>query len=452
MLVGGLGKGGRGYFALDLTGLTPALADRPASENALAARVMWEYPDAGTLATEIEDLGYSYSRVAVVKSNDTTNAPWVVIFGNGYNSVNGHAVLFILDPTPGATNRVLRRIDTGVGNCNGLSTPVAIDVNDDAKVDYVYAGDLKGNLWKFDLSDPVYTNWGVAYNEGGNPKPLFQAPDQPITTKPAVMRHCKKGGYIVTFGTGRYLGLEDLTDSSVQAVYGIWDYGDDADDGEYVGEFDGATITGSNLPTTVSLLQQIVVDESTVNGMVLRTLGAGQPDWQSTTLDGGSCGDNYGTDDCDPNYIPSVDAAPDPVRHAGWFFNLPESGERVVTDVLLRAGKLTVISYVTEGSTCGLAGHSWVMVMDPCTGGRLTEAYFDVNDDGTIDYQDLIDIGEPDNAPPTGIKLDGKLAAPTYLISGMIENIYLPDNTGKLNKKIGAAPKQGMAHWRVLRK
>ena len=452
MLVGGLGKGGRGYFALDLTGLTPALADRPASETALAARVMWEYPDAGTLATEIEDLGYSYSRVSVVKSNDTTNAPWVVIFGNGYNSVNGHAVLFILDPTPGATNRVLRRIDTGIGNCNGLSTPVAIDVNDDAKVDYVYAGDLKGNLWKFDLSDPVYTNWGVAYNEGGTPKPLFQTPDQPITTKPSVMHHCKKGGYIVTFGTGRYLGLEDLADSSVQAVYGIWDYGDDEDDTEYVGEFDGSTITGSNLPTTVSLLQQIVVDESTVNGMVLRTLGAGQPDWQSTTLDGGSCGDNLGTEDCDPNYTPSVDAAPDPVRHAGWFFNLPESGERVVTDVLLRAGRLTGISYVTEGSTCGLAGHSWVMVMDPCTGGRLTEAYFDINDDGRIDYQDMVDIGEKNNAPPSGIKLDGKLAAPTYLIAGTIENIYLPDNTGKLNKKIGAAPKQGMAHWRVLRK
>jgi Tfp pilus tip-associated adhesin PilY1 len=451
MLVGGLGKGGRGYFALDLTGLSPALGSIPATESALDDRVMWEYPDLATPNEEINDMGYSFSKVSVVKSNDGAH-PSIVIFGNGYNSPNGNALLFILDA---ATGDLVKRIDTLAGTCNGLSTPVAVDVNDDEKVDYVYAGDLKGNLWKFDLSKSAAVQWDVAYNDFGTPKPLFKTNNQPITTKPSVMYHCgypEKPGYLVTFGTGRYLGLEDLADVSTQAVYGIWDYGDDGDDSEYVGAFNGSLITDTYLPATVSLLQQIVVDERTAFGEVWRTQSAGQPDWQTTTLEGATCGDNAGTEDCDPNDVPTLEPGPDPVRNAGWYFNLPESGERVVSDVRIRAGRLTVISYVATASTCGLSGHSWVAVLDPCTGGRLLEAYFDLNEDGKVDFQDLIDIGQPDKAAPTAFKIDGKVEMPTYLIDGDTEIMYLPNIDTTMNEKRGAAPFQDMTHWRVLRR
>ncbi|MEJ2393022.1 MAG: hypothetical protein P8019_16710 [Gammaproteobacteria bacterium] len=241
---------------------------------------------------------------------------------------------------------------------------------------------------------------------------------------------------MVAFGTGRYLGLEDLADASTQAVYGIWDYGDDEDDTENVGQFDGGTISDNYLPPTVSLLQQIVVDERTEYGEVLRTLSAGLPDWE--TID-------------DQNDIPLVQPNPDPKRNVGWYFNLPESGERVVSDVRIRAGRLTVISYVATASTCGLSGHSWVMVMDPCTGGRLTEAYFDINGDGKIDAQDLIDIGDPFGASPTAIRIDGKVEMPTYLIDGDVEILYLPGIDSKINEKRASAPVQDMTHWRVLR-
>jgi type IV pilus assembly protein PilY1 len=241
----------------------------------------------------------------------------------------------------------------------------------------------------------------------------------------------------VTFGTGRYLGLQDLADFSTQAVYGIWDYGDDEDDTEYVGAFDGSKINDTYLPITASMLQQIVVDERTAFGEVLRTLSAGQPNWETVT---------------DVNGIPSVAPNPDPKRHIGWYFNLPESGERVVSDVRIRAGRLTVISYVATASTCGLAGHSWVMVMDPCTGGRLPDAYFDFNEDGKVDFQDLIDIGEPDKAAPSAFKIDGKVEMPTYLIDGDTEIIYLPKIDTTMSEKRAAAPAQDMTHWRVLRK
>ena len=111
-----------------------------------------------------------------------------------------------------------------------------------------------------------------------------------------------------------------------------------------------------------------------------------------------------------------------------------------------------MISYVVEGSTCGLSGHSWVAVLDPCSGGRLTEAYFDINDDGKVDFQDMIDIGLPDKTSPTAIRIDGKVEMPTYLIDGDTEIIYLPGIDKKLNEKRGSAPAQDMTHWRVLRK
>ena len=106
-----------------------------------------------------------------------------------------------------------------------------MDPTHDEKVDFVYAGDLKGNLWKFDLRQSDSTKWDVAFKPSGVAQPLFQAKGpggtvQPITTRPDVMLHPEKHGFIVCFGTGKYLGDSDTSDTSVQSVYGIWDYGD----------------------------------------------------------------------------------------------------------------------------------------------------------------------------------------------------------------------------------
>jgi type IV pilus assembly protein PilY1 len=83
----------------------------------------------------------------------------VVIFGNGYDSVNGEAVLYILN----VDGTLIRKIHTQATGCNGLSTPALVDINWDNRLDYVYAGDLNGNMWKFDLTDSNPDNWDVAY-------------------------------------------------------------------------------------------------------------------------------------------------------------------------------------------------------------------------------------------------------------------------------------------------
>jgi Tfp pilus tip-associated adhesin PilY1 len=446
LLVGGLGKGGRGCFALDVTGLTQT--NVPSTESSLASKVLWEYPRTGTGSGEIEDLGYSFSRPNIVRSNATAAAAGVVIFGNGYNSSNGHAVLFILRAD---TGELLKRIDTGAGDCNGLSPSIAVDVNYDSKVDYVYAGDLKGNLWKFDLTSTNHEQWGVAYSSPTAPKPLFATPGQPITTKPNVTYHCTRHGYMVLFGTGRYLNDGDLSDASPQTVYGIWDYGDDADDGESVGALAAGALTNTNLPGTVSLLQQVVVDERTVNGMKIRTMAAQTADWKTTSTAGGPCGDNSGTQACDPN---ATGTKPDPVRHAGWYFNLPGARERVVSDVIVRSGVLTVVSHAPSSSLCGGSGESWLMTMDACSGSRLSKAFFDINGDGKVDAADLVDIGTPQNpmmVVPGGIRYDGKVQPPTYLIlPDGTENLYMSSSRNRIETQRERAAKLGMTYWRVM--
>jgi type IV pilus assembly protein PilY1 len=453
MLVGGFGKGSIGYYALDVSDLSPADGQVPANENAVADMVMWEYPNLATPVAEIADLGYSFSRATILQTNDTVHAPWVVIFGNGYNSPNGHAVLFIVNPL---TGQLIKRIDTQAGACNGLSTPIATDVDYDNKVDFVYAGDLNGHMWKFDLSADDYNLWGVSYQDAGTPKPLFKtAANQPITTRPDVMFHCEKPGYTVLFGTGRYLGDADLSDTSQQAIYGIWDYGDAEDYSEYVGAFSAGNLIDTQLSSPpVSVLPQTVVNQQLVNNYDLRTVSDNSADWTVTSFDtsGTACGDYGGLSSCDPNGI-GTDA--DPMRNVGWYLNLDSPGERVVSDVLVRDGTLVVLSYIPSGNMCDTGGKSWLWAFDACAGARLTAPVFDINDDGVIDDQDLVNIGTPTDpiwVPPTGIKFNGRLQPPAIIIlDENREMLYMSSSRGEIITQLKKAAKLGMTFWRVYR-
>ncbi|MGV3592522.1 MAG: pilus assembly protein, partial [Gammaproteobacteria bacterium] len=142
VLVGGLGRGGQGIYALDVTD--------PASfnENNASSLVLWEFTDADSA-----DLGYTYSQISVAKM---ANGKWAAVFGNGYNnteadgaaSTTGYASLFIVDIE---TGELIRKIDTDVGSTttpNGLASPALVDADQDFVVDYIYAGDLRGNMWK----------------------------------------------------------------------------------------------------------------------------------------------------------------------------------------------------------------------------------------------------------------------------------------------------------------
>jgi len=321
-------------------------------------------------------------------------------------------------------------------------------------VDHVYGGDLKGNLWKFDLTDASPNNVEVAFDDGTDPQPLFQAKGpgnttQPITIKPDAMVHCSNHGYMVLFGTGKYLGESDFTDTSTQTIYGIWDYGDDSDKSEYLGTFNRASAPNlTNQTDNVTLVQQTELAFVTVGDQNLRVLTANAPYWQVV-------------DDADTDQLSNPGSSEDPPEtvHAGWCFDLPIQAERVVSDVLLREGNLIVVAYTPSQSPCGAGGNSIIMEMNACSGGRLTAPQFDINGDNIIDESDLVTVqvgtdihGDPiyQNVAPTGVQAQGRLQPPAILrFGGNInqEIKYFSSSRGSIVTLRERSVRLGVTYW-----
>ncbi len=423
-VVGALGKGGKGVYCLDVSNAASA------SETAAASIVKWEYADPMDY-----DLGYIMRRVFLVP----TRAGWAVIFGNGYDSVNGEAVLYILDVNDGS---VIRKIHTGVFGCNGLSEPAIIDPDADNNVDYIYAGDLYGNLWKFDLTSDNPSEWKVSFTDGSTPQPLFTAasPDglsQPITTAPDVMRHCElnREGFIVIFGTGKFLGEADYGDFTTQSFYGIYDWSNDwiaaanddltADDDKYLGRLMPApnrvlsNLSGnSDLPTgaqNATLLQQTVEYETAQ----YRVITANQIDYYDPADDTGS--------------------------HVGWYFDLPTTGERCIRNPLIVNELAFMVSTIPTSSPCSAGGSSVLYILDACSGGRPEESQFDVNQDEEINSEDTISTPSGD-IPPTGEKINKLVFEPVIIKDRM----YLNDSTGAIQEREIREVPEGMTYWRQI--
>lgn len=216
-LYASLGRGGKGLFALDVS--------NPASFG--TSNFLWEYTPAGssTAATDA-DLGMMLGRPQIARMNDGSLA---VIIGNGYNSTGGKAVLYIFRLNTAGGIAEVKKIDTAAGSDNGLAMPGLSDTNGDGRVDVIYAGDLKGNLWKFDVSSNSPASWGLALS--GNP--LFVAKDasnnrQPITAGVLPVLNdvggdANQNKRFVFFGTGSFLTSADAASTSVQSWYGIID-------------------------------------------------------------------------------------------------------------------------------------------------------------------------------------------------------------------------------------
>jgi Tfp pilus tip-associated adhesin PilY1 len=471
-LVCGLNKGGKGYFSLDVTAAETfhgSAADNH-DEATAAAFFKWEYPRRGS---SDPDMGYSYSTAAIVLTNEGGEGSYTndykVIFGNGYNSANGHAVLHVLDASDGS---LLTKIDTGVGdsgNPNGLSTPSVVDVNFDYRADFAYAGDLRGNLWKFDLTDPVPANWKVAFRDKfENPVPMFSSfRNQPITTKPDVTLHCREHGYMVIFGTGQYLGDADVSDTSQQTIYGLWDYSMNEDPGEHLGTFDPSNGTQpfSNQPEGVTLLEQTVEYQATDGDATQwRILSDNAAIW---TVAEDTKNEQFGVDlpNGDEQYPnPAVDTANmETVAHVGWYFDLPNTGERVATNSRIWDGRAIVTSFTPNTSVCSGGGTSFIHELDACDGGRTDEAVWDFDGDNDVDVDDLIPIDtDGDGATdlyiaPTAFQVQGFVYPPVITLlensspsqqqsEAMEMKTFNTTNTS-LNSRGERAERRGRFYW-----
>jgi type IV pilus assembly protein PilY1 len=409
LLVCGLGKGGKGYFCLDIT-----------NPNGMVANdVLWEYPTSGA----DDDLGYTFSRVEIAN----TAAGKVMIFGNGYDSVNGSAVFYVLSDINSSAPTVTK-IDTGVGGCNGLATPALVDVNADGYVDFAFAGDLKGNLWKFDLRSDSIDHWKSYFLDGSTPKPLVSVQNalgisQPITVAPEVMLDCTNTAYgeglMVIFGTGQYLTVDDLSDSTKHTFYGIWDWSD---------IWEQNPDHGYDIAKTKHL-GQLGTDRSVAN-ISGKTL-------QAQTVESETADYITLTDNPLEWYNPITDTG----SHMGWFYDLPDTRERCIREPLLRLGVAVLVSTIPSESPCEAGGSSVIYQVNPCTGGRTEYPQFDINGDDKIDANDLID-----NLPPTGEKQDEILFEPIELG----DRLYFPDSGGGIDPMLVPANPQGMLYWRMI--
>ncbi len=321
LLVGGLGKGGRGYYALDVT--TPTAT----SEADAASKVLWEFPNSSTSATDTNNMGYSYGRPIIVK---TQAKGWVVLVASGYNNTDGdgHGRLYVLNPRNGA---VIKTIDTGAGSAAdpaGLARLSAYVDNDDLDdtVSYVYGGDLLGNVWRFDLTGNSVNQWTV--------KKLATLVDadnnvQSVTTEPelAEITIANSTYRFVYVGTGRYLGDSDVSTTGTQTMYGLID-------------------DLSSSPEITPLRSNLQAQTMSVD--------PNNPERRTVT--------NHSVS------YSGVDAK------RGWYLDLISSGERIVTDPQIALGALAFTSNIPSSTQCEPGGSSWFYVIDVKTGGVLSDA------------------------------------------------------------------------------
>jgi type IV pilus assembly protein PilY1 len=355
VLVGSLGAGGREIFALDITD--------PGN-----IKLLWEFTSQNDV-----DLGSTFSTPYISKLH---SGEWGVIFGSGYNGNSGNASLFVLNVATGAVIKKMAVPDSNPKVENGLSTPVILDVNSDGIADYVYAGDLLGNLWRFDLiGSSTLTDTATAANykvSFGN-KPLFTATSpttgaapQSITTPPVIYPHPSGTGALVIFGTGRYFTSADKTSKDVQSIYGIWDKQTNA--------------------------------ESTTNPAASNTLASiARSNLQSQTLSSaaGSIGGVTGLRTVTQNGV-------DWTTKYGWYLDLQTSttvnntttvsavGERMV-DLLTISGSVLIAATRTPiADVCEAGIQGKRLGLDPNTGGATTFSVFDFTRDGLITRDDTL--------------------------------------------------------------
>jgi type IV pilus assembly protein PilY1 len=339
VLVGGLNSGGRGYYALDIT-------------NPKQPRALWEFTvrkpsltacaatTAAAVGTTTDcDLGLSYGNPVITKLKST--GQWVVIVSSGLNNTgyepgtsnrqgDGGGYLYILEL---ASGRILHKIATGVGDPGTLAANY-VDANpsglakmnnfvDSSLVNNttlaVYAGDMMGNLWRFDLDNSSATYLTAV--KVAELKDAFGTA-QPVTTRPELgLINSRR---VIFVGTGRFLGTSDKSNTAKQSIYAIAD--------DLIGNVtvtDRSPLVQQTI-TTVSSTQRTV---ATVNVV----------DWTSAAV-------------------------------RGWFIDLPDKGERVSVDPQLQLGTLVVGSNVPSTDTCVAGGTAWINSFDFRSGGYVAGA------------------------------------------------------------------------------
>ena len=303
VLVGGLGGGGKGYYALDITN----------PDNPIA---LWEFGPA-----QDADIGYSYGNPIITKRG--LDGTWTVLFASGYNNVSpgdSKGRLYVLNALTGTLISEIQTTQTNNPDLSGIAKIANLvpETLTDNTTQFVYGGDLRGAIWRFDIASDTVQKLGTTSATAGN---------QPITVRPELAQIRDTVGNVHTvvyLATGRYLGFSDIAANApatlaAQAVYALKDSGADV-----------------GILTTVQA------------NLVAQTLNA----------------------TANPRTIPNP-VAVDWGASNGWFLTLPV-GERINVDPKLQLGTLVLVSNIPRDDYCVVGGSSVLYALDYKTGGAIT--------------------------------------------------------------------------------
>lgn len=321
ILLGAYGAGGKGFYALDITDPTNLTAAHASTIS------LWEKSD-----SDDADIGYTFNQpvfspisgqalqFALIPT--ASGSEWAIIVGNGFGSTDGKAVLFFLNPTTGAT--LAKVVVEDATAANGLATPFPVDTDGDGVVDTIWAGDLRGNMWRIRWDNtvstsPTYHTWvSTALYAGG--------PTQPITSAPFVAPHCSVfGAWNVVFGTGKYIENSDFNTTTQQTLYGMLD-----------------TLTTTTTIVKTDLVAQTPTDGAVgVDGMFDRS-------YSSNAV-------NYPTS-------------------KGWYIDLPTTnGERSISNPVIPADTGIALLGTFEPPSACMPITGILNVVNACTGGKAVD-------------------------------------------------------------------------------
>jgi len=506
VLVGALGRGTgtrtgtQGVYAI-------RSPDNPGATNEIAQVHLWDFTDhdhdesdpGNVDQNNVDkfDMGYVLGKptIARVLNSDGTSTRWVAIFGNGVNSSEddgyraagctdaaadqvatttcGQAVLYVVDMENSGTVLNFAKFTTGMGikddprhdgstddprEPNGLAQPTVLarvlvdaDGNPIAGGRLIataaYAGDLFGNLWRFDL---MKLDFNQRTRTGTR---IFTATDQdipanpqPITAPVVLAPHPTGVGTIVLFGTGRYLvSGKDPADTSVQTFYGIWDR---------VAEPTDTTGARTAAITASELQSQYFKKEYAVSSADGTTVSHGRTStrvnfaWAADPTDVKS-GERMGwrIDLGASNLTP---AAVDAAAVANAPLAIVETGERVVVIPQMRGERVVFVSLVPETNVCKGGGYGWINTLAYATGSALDYSPYDYNQDGIFDSKDLLKTGTDTSEAGASIRLEGGgvySATAALPIGAAGSKVLVSDSKGKLVELLESSAMQ----WRVWR-
>ena len=144
-----------------------------------------------------------------------------MIVASGYNNPTGNGNLYFVRASDGA---LLKTMSTGAGTPgtpSGLAHPAAYTKDfHNQLAEQIYAGDLLGNFWRFDVSDADPANWSVGklanlVDAGGHA--------QPVTTRRRSKSTSATASIAGFVGTGKLYDDSDTASTQIQTMYALRD-------------------------------------------------------------------------------------------------------------------------------------------------------------------------------------------------------------------------------------